>query len=238
MTFRGQIIAAIVLGLIAGLVGFCYAYPLVRVTGYRLTVDDETVGTGAEYVFADTARDNLFRQSLDDYAEAILEDHPELSSVTCRISLDGEIVCDGSRKKPIAFISLPEVFGVSGRGEILPLDMCEDVAHIPIITGFRAEDATPFETISSREVHEALEICKLLRTNYRHLESEISEIDVGPGCPPTLHLRTSGVRIIIGYSNYDEKLHVLMRLIDRIRTMPANVLDLRFGRSVVASDLT
>ncbi len=238
MTFRMQITLVVVLGLMTGLIGFCYAYPLVRVTGYQLTVDGQIVGTGAECVFADTSRNNLFRQSLDDYSEAILADHPELSSVTCRISLTGELVCDGKRKTPIALVSLSEVFGVSGRGELLPLSMCEGGSSLPLITGARAENVAPFSITESRDVFEALKICKLLRSEYPRLHSVVSEISVGAGCSPTIHLRTSSVRIIIGYGNYNAKLLVLTRLLDRIRTMPANELDLRFGRSVVARDLT
>lgn len=233
-----QIILVVVLGLVTGFIGFCYAYPLVRVTGYQLTVDGRTVGTGAECISADTTLDNLFRQSLDDYSDAIIADHPELSSVTCRISLTGEVVCEGKRKRPIALVSLPEVFGVSGRGELLPLSMCEGDATLPLITGARAKNVVPFSVTASRDVFEALEICKLLRSEYQRLYSVVSEINIGAGCSPTLHLRTSSARIIIGYGNYHAKLLVLSRLLDRIRTMPANELDLRFGRSVVARDLT
>jgi hypothetical protein len=235
---RVQIILSVVLGLMAGFMAFCHFYPLIRVSGYRLVANGATIGTGAGNLFADTSDTNFFRQPLADYSAALLEHHPEFSSVNCRMNIWGEVVCEGVNKKPIAIVCLPEVYGLSCLGEILPLNKSRQTPFVPLVTGVRLKSVEPFTIASSPELQEALRICRLLRSDYSRIGDAISEIDFGSCDSPVLYFRNSDVRVIVGRGNYHQKLAGLDLLLNRLEGLPAGELDLRYGRSVVARDLT
>ncbi len=238
MTLRKQIILIAILGPAAGFACFCYCYPLVKVSGYCLVVDGVTVGNGAASVHADTADVNFFRQPLQDYAEALLAEYPEFASVNCRMGLRGEVICDGVRKKPIAVVSMPEVFGMSERGELLPLNLC-DVGHpLPLITGIKPQQAEAYSLVSSAKLREAVKICRILSSGYSRIRAELSQIDLASCDSPVMYFRDSNIRVIVGYGDYRQKLHNLNLILDKLRTLPAGELDLRFGRSIVVRDLT
>ncbi len=238
MTLRVQIILSVVLGLMAGFMVFCHFYPLIRVSGYRLVANGTTIGTGAENLFADTSDTNFFRQPLADCSAALLGHHAEFSSVNCRMNIWGEVVCEGDSKNPIAIVCLPEVYGLSSLGEILPLNESGETPFLPLVTGVRLKGVEPFTIVSSPELQEALRICRLLRSDYSSICDAISEIDFGSCDSPVLYFRNSDVRVIIGRGNYHQKLANLDLLLNRLEGLPAGELDLRYGRSVVARHLT
>ena len=233
-----QIILSVILGLIAGFMAFCHFYPLIRVSGYRLVANEITIGTGADCLFADTSDTNFFRQPLSDYSAALLGHHTQFSAVNCRMNIWGEVVCEGISKKPIAIVCLPEVYGLSSLGEILPLNESRETPFLPLVTGVRLKGAEPFTIVSSPELLEALRICRLLRSDYSRIGEAISEIDFGSLDSPVLYFRNSSVRVIVGRGNYYQKLAGLDLLLNRLERLPARELDLRYGRSVVARDLT
>lgn len=238
MTFRRQVILATILGLAAGFICFCHFYPLLQVSGYRLEIEGVAVGVGADLLSADTMRTNFFRQPLCDYSEALLNEHPEFASVNCRMSLKGEVVCEGRRKKPIAIACLPEAYGLTARGELVPLVAGDNLADLPLVTGVRIRDIEPFSLVSSPELQEALKICELLRAKYARISDEISQIDFTSHHSPILYFRNMDVRVIIGRGDYSRKLLHLDMILNRLDEMPAKELDLRYGRSIVARDLT
>jgi hypothetical protein len=238
MTLRTQIILSIALGLAAGFIGFCHLYPLMNVSGYLLEIDGEPVGTDARDLLADTMRTNFFRQPLGEYAQALLSEHPELASVKCRMNLKGEVICEGERKRPVAIVCLPEAYGLSSRGEILPLAPGDIMDGLPLVTGVKVPEIEPFAFVSSAELKEALKICDLLRSEYTRIGKAVSQIHFDADRPPVLHFRNTDVRVVIGYGNYRQKLLNLDLILDRLDRLPANELDLRFGRSIIARDLT
>jgi hypothetical protein len=238
VTLRVQIILSVVLGLMAGFIVFCHFYPLIRVSGYRLVANGSTIDTGAENLSADTSDANFFRQPLADYSTALLGHHPEFSSVNCRMNIWGEVVCEGVSKKPIAIVCLPQVYGLSCLGEILPFSESGETPFLPLVTGVRLKSVEPFTIVSSPELQEALRICRLLRSDYSRIGAAISEIDFGSCDSPLLYFRNSDVRVILGRGNYRQKLASLDLLLNRLEGLPAGELDLRYGRSVIARDLT
>jgi hypothetical protein len=238
MTLRIQVVLSVVLAVSAGFLVYCHFYPLLQVSGYRVLVDGAGVATGDEDLFANTPEKNFFRQPLRDFSRALLARHPDFSAVNCHMNIRGEVVCEGVRKKPLAIVCVPEAYGLSAMGELLPLSSCGDVSHLPLVTGVRIEDVEPYKAVTSEDLHEALRLCKLLYSTYDCIGNAISEIDFGSGNSPVLHFRDSDIRVIVGRGSYRQKLSALDMLLDRLEGLPAGELDLRFGRSVVARDLT
>jgi len=231
-------VIVIALSLSAGFFGFCYFYPLLTVTGHRMMVCDKDIDIDFATLLDTTADVNLFRQPLQDYSDALLSRLPELSSVTCRIDLAGKVVCRGERKLPIVLICLPETYGISVRGEILPLEECGDIAALPLVTGIKIEKVESYVPVPSPKLKEALRFCRLLHRQYPELCSAISQIDFASSDAPILILRDSETRIIIGFGDLDEKLSCLNLIIDRLKNAPAGEFDMQYGRSIVARYLT
>ena len=237
MTLRKQIVLLTTLGLVVGFISFCYFYPLFYVTGYRIIIDGAEREVDIDSLFGAEREINLFRQPLRSYAETLLRGMPELSSVTCRINLSGEVVCKGVPKRPIVLVCLPEVYGLSEQGDILPLSSCDKMSDLPLISGIHLKNVRPFYPVSSPKLLEALEICRLIRKRFPDLSDAISQIDFKPDEAPVLYFRNSDVTVIVGRGNYKEKLSRLALVLDRLDRLPAHELDLRFGISIVARKL-
>jgi hypothetical protein len=51
-------------------------------------------------------------------------------------------------------------------------------------------------------------------------------------------MRDTGKRIVIGRGNIEEKLSYLNLIVDRLQKAPAKEFDLRYGRSIIARDMS
>lgn len=230
-------VIAVLLSLTAVFAAFCYFYPLFTVTGYQMIIDGKKVDADFTKLFDSKVDSNLFRQPLDEYSRALLHRMPELKSVTCHIDLSGRVVCKGERKSPIAVICLPEMYGVSSRCELLPIQTCGDVSRYPLLTGISVSKVREFKRTSSSNLTEAVAMCKILETEYPKLGGVISQIDFASADSPVIVMRKTGKRIVIGRGNIEEKLSYLNLIFDRLQNAPAEEFDLRYGRSIIARDM-
>jgi hypothetical protein len=237
LSTRIRIVIAVLLSLTTAFAVFCYFYPLFTVSGYCMIVDGKPVDIAFAKLLDSKADSNLFRQPLDEYATVLLSNMPALESVTCRIDLSGRVVCIGKRKSPIALLCLPEMYGVSSRCELLPLQTCGDVSQYPLLTGISVANVREFKRTTSTNLTEAVAMCKLLESEFPKLSKTISQIDFASKESPVIVMRSTGKRIVIGNGNIEEKLSYLNLIVDRLQKAPAREFDLRYGRSIIARDM-
>ena len=217
---------------------FIYFYPLVTVHARLFVIDDTQVEVDFERLIDDVEERNFFRQPLAQYSAALLAMNPRLSAVRCRLSLSGNVICTGERKVPTALISLPDMHGLSSRGELIPYSDCDDVSDLLVITGIRLDETPMYTTVSSDEIREALRICITIKYEFPKLHDAISEIDMSSSENPILYMRNSNSRVIVGRGEYNLKLMRLSTIINNGNFPLGAEIDLRFGRSVVAKRLT
>ncbi len=238
MTRIKQRAVAVTVALVSAFCIFVYFYPLVTVHARLFIVDDAQIEVDFERLIDDADERNYFRQPLAQYSAALLAMNPRLNEVHCRLSLSGSVICTGERKKPAALISLPDLHGLSSRGELIPYRDCADVSDLLVITGIQLDDTPPYTTVSSDEVREALSICLTMKSEFPKLHDAISEIDMSSPESPILYMRNSNSRVIVGKGEYNLKLGRLYAIISHGSLPSGAEIDLRFGRSVVAKRLT
>jgi hypothetical protein len=230
-------IAAIV-ALVSAFCIFVYFYPLVTVHARLFVVDDAQIEVDFERLIDDADERNFFRQPLAQYSAALLAMNPQLNEVHCRLSLSGNVICTGERKKPAALISLPDLHGLSSRGELIPYRDCDNISDLLVITGIRLDETPPYTAVSSDEVREALRVCLMMKYRFPRLHNAISEIDMSSPESPVLYMRNSNSRVVVGRGEYNLKLRRLYAIMSHGSLPSGAEIDLRFGRSVVAKRLT
>lgn len=235
MSLRVQIIIAIVLTVLAGFTVFCFFYPLATVSGYELRVDDEVVVEDTICSLCEV--ENLLRQPLDEYARQIASERPELACVSCRIGLNGRIICAGELKTPVVYVAAPRIYGLTSDRELLPLSIPSEMESIPVISGVHLDGDRLYESVETPSLKHAMDVIEVMSTVSDRLVGEVAQIDFRNNNATTLYLRGSDVRIILGSGDYREKFIYLDMMLERIKGLPAGELDLRYGRSIIVRNL-
>jgi hypothetical protein len=237
MTLRLQIIILVLLLLAGGFCVFCYFHPLVHPSGYRLMVDGVQESADFSDISGGQLEPNLFRQPFGSMIRSLLVKRPDLSAVCCRVNISGEVVCEARRKKPVAVVYADKLYGVAEGGEILPPEICGDMSALPLISGVRPESVREYTKPRTPRLDIALELCRKLGTEHKRLRNAVSEIDIASAEAPVIYFKRAAVRVIVGPSDFDRKLAYLDRVFERLGSLAAGELDLRFGRSVIAREL-
>ncbi len=217
---------------------FVYFYPLLKVQARVFFVDDAQVEVDFDQLVSDSSEQNYFKQPLAQYSAALLAMNPQLDEVRCRMTLSGDVICEGKRKKPAALIALPDLYGLSSRGELIPFSDCDGASDLLVITGIRLDKSTPYTVMMSDDIRVALRVCITIKSDFPGLYGAISEIDMSSPEGPVLYMRYSDSRVIVGRGEYKSKLRRLGAIMAYGNLPSGAEIDLRFGRSVVAKRLT
>jgi hypothetical protein len=214
-----------------------YAFPLVKVRDHVLIVNDKVITEDFTTSIKERPDSNYFRQPLSRYADALLEVHQELESVRCRLGVDGDVDCYGTLKSALVYISVPEIYGISERGELVPLKSQDGLGSLPVITGCGGRDLKPYTQLCDGRILEAVRVCTLMRDAYPRVFCLLSSIDVGSPEWPVLYLTTDDTRIILGRGDYERKLTDLNSLLSVLEEREFTEIDLRYGKSIIAKGL-
>ncbi len=235
MSLRLQIILTIFLTLAAGFAVFCFFYPLATVSGFELRIDGELVAE--DTVCSMCEIENLLRQPLDEYAREIASERPELANVSCRIGLNGRIVCSAERKTPIVYVAAPKMYGLTRDRELLPLSAPHGMASIPVISGIQLNGNGLYESVDVQSLKHAMDVIEIMTAVSDRLVREVAQIDFRGDDATALYLRGSDVKVVLGSGDYRDKFIYLDMMLERIKGLPAGELDLRFGRSIIVRNL-
>jgi len=235
VSLKIQIAVAVILTVIAGFVVFCFFYPLVTVSGLELIVEGETVLS--DTVCSMCEIENLFRQPLESFANQIADERPELSSVSCRIGLNGHVICTAKLKRPVVYIAAPEIYGLTRDYELLPLSNTDNVTALPVISGLSVKGGKFFEPIDSPDLKRAVDLIDAMNDASDRLSRGVSQIEFRDGDATVLYIRDSEVRVILGAGEYSEKFVYLDLIFDKLKGLPAGEVDMRFGRSIIVRNL-
>ena len=164
--------------------------------------------------------------------------------------LPGTVVVRVEERQPIAFVQLDRLYGVSERGELIPLTPGNGLPDLPVITVDassyrRAPDAAEsrdrgFETLRDAmlvnpEMARALYLMRVLRTMSPGMYDELSEIHVSRPDDPIAYMVEGGLAIRFGTGNYPRKIEMLRRTVEKLETdaIRTRLIDLRFKDQVI-----
>ncbi len=162
----------------------------------------------------------------------------------------GTVVVRVQEREPIAFVQLDRLYGVSERGELIPLTTANGLPDLPVITvdatSYRhAPDAAEsrersFETLrdamrGSPEIARALYLMRVLRTMSPGMYDELSEIHVSSPDDPIAYMVEGGLAIRFGTGNYPRKIEMLRRTVEELEAnaIRTRLIDLRFKDQVI-----
>lgn len=172
----------------------------------------------------------------------------EQVSVTRR--LPGTIVVRVEELQPIAFVQLDRLYGVSERGELIPLTPGNGLPDLPVITvdasryqwatGAAASRDRSFETLRDAmrvnpEMARALYLMRVLRTMSPGMYDELSEIHVSSPDDPIAYMVEGGLAIRFGTGHYPRKIEMLRRTVEELEAnaIRTRLIDLRFKDQVI-----
>ena len=164
--------------------------------------------------------------------------------------LPGTVVVRVQERQPIAFVQLDRLYGVSERGELIPLTPGNGLPDLPVITVDassyrRAPDAEPsrdrsFEMLrdamrDSPELARALYLMRVLKTISPGMFDELSEIHVSSPDDPIAYMIEGGLAIRFGTGRYLRKIEMLRRTMERLEAdaIRTRLIDLRFKDQVI-----
>ncbi len=164
--------------------------------------------------------------------------------------LPGTVVIRVGELRPVAFVQLDRLYGISERAELIPLSTGKGLPDLPVITVGAQGDLSlsdnavrqdrAFETLRdamlvSPEVGRALYLIRVLRTLSPGLYDELSEVHVSSQHDPIAYMVEGGLAIRFGTGHYPRKIEMLKRTVDRLEAdaIRTRLIDLRFKDQVI-----
>ncbi|MDE2728270.1 MAG: FtsQ-type POTRA domain-containing protein [Gemmatimonadota bacterium] len=164
--------------------------------------------------------------------------------------LPGTVVVRVEELQPIAFVQLDRLYGVSERGELIPLTPGNGLPDLPVITvdassylqapGTAESEDRSFETLrdamsANPEMARALYLMRVLRTMSPAMYDELSEIHVSSPDDPVAYMVEGGLAIRFGTGHYPRKIEMLKRTVEQLEAdaIRTRLIDLRFKDQVI-----
>ncbi|MXW05431.1 MAG: FtsQ-type POTRA domain-containing protein [Gemmatimonadetes bacterium] len=164
--------------------------------------------------------------------------------------LPGTVVVRVEELQPIAFVQLDRLYGVSERGELIPLTPGNGLPDLPVITvdassyrqapGTAEPEDRSFESLrdamsANPEMARALYLMRVLRTMSPAMYDELSEIHVSSPDDPVAYMVEGGLAIRFGTGHYPRKIEMLKRTVEQLEAdaIRTRLIDLRFKDQVI-----
>ena len=164
--------------------------------------------------------------------------------------LPGTVVVRVEELQPIAFVQLDRLYGVSERGELIPLTPGNGLPDLPVITvdassyqrapGAAESRDRSFETLRDAmlvnpEMARALYLMRVFRTMSPGMYDALSEIHVSSPDDPIAYMVEGGLAIRFGTGHYPRKIEMLRRTVEELEAdgIRTRLIDLRFKDQVI-----
>ncbi len=192
---------------------------------------------------------NIWSADLAETERRLLLDR-RFDRVVLNRRLPNTVVVRVSEHRPIAFVQLDRLYGVSSVGELVPLPQGKGLPDLPVITvgttGMQQvlndvkEGETTFESLKDAmlvnpELGCALYLTRVLKTLSPGLYDELSEVHVSQQDDPIAYMVDGGLAIRFGTGHYPRKIEMLKRTVEKLENdaIKTRLIDLRFKDQVI-----
>lgn len=145
---------------------------------------------------------NFFKVDTDEISKKILSE-PRIETVKIERRFPQEILIRLSEKKPIYLINLGDMYGLTQRGEIIPL---EENLDLPVVNGVSLRKVTPYRKIRDKKVDFALSLHNSLTKIDANILNLISEVNLKEKDNVILYLIPRGAKVFLGCGELEKKL--------------------------------
>ena len=164
--------------------------------------------------------------------------HPFIKSVAVYRQLPNKLNIDLVEREPVASINCGQLCYVDNDGMLLPCGESNKKFDLPLVSGIDGvQNARLGKTVMSKELFEAIEICRTAEALDTAVHHMISEINMNNGGDIILYAAEAGVPVIIGRGDVARKLLLLenfwMNTVGSTDVEGIQYIDLRFEDQVV-----
>lgn len=176
--------------------------------------------------------ENIFRIDLANASRSLRKDFAAQDFTLFR-RLPDTVVIQVVERKPVALINNGELVGVDAQGVLLPHIGAELVDSLPIITGINGADVLTKPEIKER-LMAGLKLLDAISRQAPAVQKRISEINAANASTLGISLIDNGIEVIIGESEWTEKLPNLEKVISQVVSRGDSVqsVDMRFGEKI------
>ncbi len=192
---------------------------------------------------------SIWSADLTEIERRILLDR-RFARVVLNRRLPNTVVLAVKERRPIAFVQLDRLYGVSMGGEITPLPQGKGLPDLPVITvgsdGMRQvlnavkEKESAFESLrdamlTNPKLGRALYLIRVLKALSPGMYDEMSEVHVSRSNDPIVYMVDGGLAIRFGTGHYPRKIEMLKRTVERLEAdaIKTRLIDLRFKDQVI-----
>ncbi|MBI5682545.1 MAG: FtsQ-type POTRA domain-containing protein [Deltaproteobacteria bacterium] len=178
--------------------------------------------------------DNILAASIDDMAVNIRK-HPWINTLKIKRRMPDKLVVEIKERVPAAFINMDELYLIDESGSVFKRASLEDDLDLPVINAGISKDGVEDNEKVSSLIIDAVLLIKLLDDREIFGTDDISEIKVDPVYGLTLYTMDSGVRVEMGFDNFQKKLERLDRVLKELNGTIKYVktVDMNYGKRVV-----
>ena len=174
---------------------------------------------------------NLFRINTEKIKKEILSE-PKIECVQIKRKLPNQIIIKVKEKKPALLINLGNMYGLTQKGEIIPLD---ENLNLPVVSGIEIKKTKFYQKLRDQRIDLALSLRNLLATTDKDILNLVSEINLKRKGNVVLYLIPKGTKISLGWGDFKRKLTRLSLILREEKKFDKiEHIDLRFkGQAVV-----
>lgn len=178
--------------------------------------------------------DNILAVDTNNMAVNIKK-HPWVEAVRIRRKMPDRLILEVKERDAAAFINMDELYLIDNNGIVFKKASLEDNLDLPVInTGISKDELEDNEKVSSL-IMDAVFLIKLLKDRETFNTDNLSEIKVDPVYGLTLYAINSGIRIEMGFDNFNKKLERLTRILNELNDSIKYVeaVNMNYGKRVV-----
>ncbi|MCJ7508352.1 MAG: FtsQ-type POTRA domain-containing protein [candidate division Zixibacteria bacterium] len=174
---------------------------------------------------------NFFKVDTDEISKKILSE-PRIETVNIERLFPQRILIRLSEKKPIYLINLGNMYGLTQRGEIIPL---EENLDLPVVNVVSLKKVTLYHKIKDRKIDFALSLHNSLAKIDANILNLISEVNLKEKDNVILYLVPRGAKVFLGCGEFEKKLIRLSLILREEKEFEKiEYVDLRFkGQAIV-----
>ena len=172
-----------------------------------------------------------------------LESNPFIKAVRVSKRYPNKIYINIVEREPIAIINNKTKILIDEEAVVMPDNQYAETALIPILSGFNtANDLYPEgKGTFSIKVKEAVNILRLIKTNYIELFDEISELTINKNDDYEIILSEQPTRVILGKEDISRKIKILSKFgkaLGQRELTDYRLLDMRYKKQLIAMEWT
>jgi len=166
-----------------------------------------------------------------EYLDSLFSKYPQLKKARLKADPRGRVTLDYDLKRPIVFVQLDRIYGLTARGELVPAGG----GDYPIVTGVGGGNTQLYSLLRSDKLAYLLKIASLCREYDGRNDVRISTIDLDHKSGLSMHIEGCRAELILGRGNEKRKFERLTYLADYLCSFSDDIesIDFRFSNQLV-----